>query len=340
MTQMQEEFLKREEEFRREKLNENFSIINTFIDKLSLLGVELNTSNFNYIPKTGIVVTYKNILSILNPSLHKDKEGLLRVSDLLEYYTIDNFVEGLFYSNDYIVLPHNFFRRGFHEQNHFAPSFISEYWKLNHKEQESYISVDFNRVRIDVNKFGLLERDKWFGSKFNKDISKIGDGIIKFRPPMDLSEFYINFLFNSVYSLEIKWNTKGSIKSFQAKEFKVSDVKVDFEGEKFHPARYIHAEYDLVQNEFRHFDGAIHLYNDEEYYARVNSDFNHNFKDNNKIKSKSFKLFKINGSVDTDLWSLLSSHFLSKNPLFYEYLNEKYPDYLVGYIDRIRERDI
>ena len=336
MTEMQKEYLRREEEIRVNKLKDNKELIDKFILKLKVLSVNLEYSNFNYIPKTGIVVKYNNILKILNRNIDRDKEGLVKVSDLLKHYTIHPFIEGLFYSKDYIVLCHQYFRRGFHEQNYYAPSFIREYWNLDHDNTDSYIAIDFNCVRVDVNLHGIVERDRWFGSEFKYDISSIKDSIIKCRPPLDIDEFYVGFLFNNVYSLDIKWATKGHIKSFQAKEFKIPALKVDFEGEEFHPVRYIHAEFDLKSESFRHFDGAIHLYNVDEYLARIDSDFNHNYKDNNKLKSKSFKLFKLNGNVNKELWSLLSSHFLSKNPLFYEYVNGGYPDYLIEYLDRIR----
>ncbi len=88
-----------------------------------------------------------------------------------------------------------------------------------------------------------------------------------------------------IHSLDIKWETKNNIKSFQAEEFKTEEIKIEYENGSFHPVRYIHAEYDLTEKVFRHFDGAIHFYTEDEYYRRRDSDFNFNKKNTTHIKS-------------------------------------------------------
>ena len=57
--------------------------------------------------------------------------------------------------------------------------------------------------------------------------------------------------------LAFEWKSYGGIKSFQALEFKNKKVQLTIDGEIFYPVRYVHAEYDLGSNSFRHFDGAI-----------------------------------------------------------------------------------
>ena len=148
-----------------------------------------------------------------------------------------------------------------------------------------------------------------------------------------------SFLFKGAYSLDIKWATKGEIKTFQALEFKQSDIVLDINGITYHPVRYMHAEYDLTNNLFRHFDGAVHLYLAHEYFDRRDKDFNVGFKSPTEYKAASVKLFKFNGELSVDFWTKFCGHFLAGNPLMYEYFSGQYPDQLIDTINRLRTRE-
>jgi hypothetical protein len=182
-----------------------------------------------------------------------------------------------------------------------------------------------------------LELDTWYGAQFRNEISAIRDGVSKLRPPVDLDDFTNSFLFADAYSLDIKWETKDGIKSFQAEEFKTDKNKISKNGQDFFPVRYIHAEFDLGKNAFRHFDGAVHFYTAHEYYRRRESDFNYNSKNSFKIKTASEKLFKMNGNISVDTWIEFSSHFFAGNPLVIEYFEGKYPDRITEILDAIQK---
>ena len=167
---------------------------------------------------------------------------------------------------------------------------------------------------------------------------QINDGITKLRPPLDLGEYDISFFFKEAYSLDIKWDSKDGVKTFQSEEFKTEKVKVSFEGKDYYPVRYIHAEFDLKKNNFRHFDGAIHLYTEEEYFRRRDSDFNYNAKNQSHIKTKSLKLFKMNGEINVKTWVEFSSHFCTGNPLIIEYFEGEYPENIKKLIELRRKK--
>jgi len=224
-----------------------------------------------------------------------------------------------------------------YEENNWAPRFIDLFWGLDEENAvDSYISLDLNRVRINVDESRFVEFDTWFGAPFNKDISNISDGTAKLRPSMDIEKRFIESLFNNAYSLDVFWNTKGAIKSFQSLEFKDESVTIQKNGELYHPVRYLHAEYDLSKGVFRHFDGAVHFYTTKDYLERRDSDFRHNEKNSNKIKACSQKAFKFNGSLTTEMWKEFSSQFFTGNPLIYEYFAGQYPDYLIEHLELIR----
>lgn len=168
------------------------------------------------------------------------------------------------------------------------------------------------------------------------DIEKIPNGIVKLRPPLDLKHSHVDTFFADVHCLDIKWSQEKNIKTFQALELKSENVFLVIEGEKFFPARYIHAEFDLDVGSFRHFDGAVQYYSESEYLQRRESDFNYNAKSQAQIKSRSKKLFKLNGRIETKVWVELCCHFLTGNPLTFEYYNGSYPSHVQEALSRIR----
>lgn len=137
------------------------------------------------------------------------------------------------------------------------------------------------------------------------------------------------------YSLDIKWSSKDGIKVFQAEEFKVEKSRIIKNGKEYHPVKYLHAEFDIEAGSFRHFDGAIHFYTEDEYYQRRDQDFNYNFKNHLQLKTLSQKLFKINGQIEITDWVTLVSHYLTGNPLVFEYFEGKLPDRILQIIDKL-----
>lgn len=340
MTEQQrffEEYRKQQLEEEKEMLSKNSELIDNFKAYCNRLGIVLNESNFKYIQTIGIIAEYPDIIYKLNNELKEDKEGLIAFSTLKEQFEIKQFASGYLYSERYMAMAHRYFRRGHNEYNNFAPRFTEIFWAFNHDEEEKHIALDPNKVRINVDDSLYMEFDTWYGAKFQEDISTIEDGIVKLRPPLDLESFHIDFFFDSTYSLDIKWYTKKSIQVFQSEEFKTEKVKIELNGISYFPAKYVHSEFDKETGTFRHFDGAIHLYTEDEYYQRRDSDFNHDEKGELHIKTKSRKLFKLNGKIEIKDWVNLTSHFMTGNPLVFEYFEGKLPDRIMDTVSKLRE---
>lgn len=318
-----------------EELTKSADIIEAFKEFTSQRGLKLIEENFKYIRTIGVVAVYPNLLSYLNPAIINDKEGLLDYKALCESFERKRFIPGYLSAENYKVMAHPYFRRGFNGVNNFAPRFVELFWAFNSPDIQTYISLDFDRVRIDTSEFEYREFDTWFGAKFDRNIEAISDGIVQLRPPLDLERRHISFIFADVYSLDIKWATKGNIKSFQLEEFKDETIKITKNDTEYYPVRYIHAEYDVSLKQFRHFDGAIHFYTEDEYFQRRDSDFNYNAK-NPQIKTLSQKLFKMNGIISVDTWIDFTSHFLTSNPLVFEYFEGKYPERIQEILEKIR----
>jgi len=337
LTDFQKEYF---ESFRleeEEQLAENATAIDAFKANLKNAVGHDNDVHFNYYTTSGIIATCANLLQCLDGNLSPDKEGLYRLDVLLESYEQRIFSPGYLFGKSFALMAHHNFRRSFHQINSFAPRFIELFWNLNDNNIERFIRLDDDKVKVDVDNYGYSEKDFWFGARFIDEIAKIADGTIKLRPPLDIKDHHISFFFADTYALDIKWSTFKGIKTFYAEEIKTISVKISMNGAEFYPVRYLHAEYLLDEGYFRHFDGAIHFYTEEEYFMRRDTDLNFNEKNESHIKTRSEKLFKMNGKISIDTFMLFTSHFLAGNPLVFEYFEGKYPDYLVDKLQLIRE---
>ncbi|HPF10722.1 MAG: hypothetical protein KDC52_00700 [Ignavibacteriae bacterium] len=337
MQEIKEQYFIQMENYRKKELEDNAKVIEEFIRFCKRKNIILTKDNFNYIQPIGIVAKYPDLLNKLNTGLTKNDEELISCELINKFYSKKSFESGFLYSQNYVAMAHPFFRRGFSENANFAPRFIDLFWKLEDKDIDLYVALDANRVRVDVDGPSYLEEDTWYGASFNKEINKIPNGLVKLKPPMDLEDFSTSFLFKDVYSLDIKWSEKDGIKTFHAEEINIENVTVKIDGEEFHPVRYVHAEYVINKNHFRHFDGAIHLYQKYEYFQRRESDLNFNEKIEKHLKAKTFKIFKMNGLISIETWITYTSHFFTGNPLIFEYFEGKYPEQISEIINKIRK---
>jgi hypothetical protein len=325
----------REDEQRRE-LEKNAEVIEAFKTYAFSKGVTLTNKSFSYTPITGILASAPGITSKLIGGVETERDGLYGFKALSKDFDYMPFQAGLLRSDRFVLLAHPHFRRGYHGLNNFAPLFIDLFWQFDDQSVSKYIALDDDRVRVNLDDRIYVEADTWFGAPFNENIGSIPNGISKLRPPPDIESRYISTLFANTYCLDIKWSQEGEIKTFQALELKSEEVQLKIGEETFFPARYIHAEFDISSGTFRHFDGAMQYYSASEYSARKDSDFNYNIKHHAQIKSRSRKLFKLNGPVQVKTWVELCCHFLAGNPLTFEYFSGSHPTHISEALDKIR----
>ena len=327
--------LAREEEQQRE-LQASATVIEEFQSYAQTKGVTLTDGNFSYTPITGLLASSPGITSKLLQGVGTERDGLYGFAALANDFRSVPFQAGLLRNDRFVLLAHPHFRRGYHGLNNYAPLFIDLFWQFDDQSVSKYIALDDDRVRINLDNRIYVEADTWFGAPFNEDVQTISNGISKLRPPLDIERRYLSTFFADAYCLDIKWSQEGSIKTFQALELKSEEVHLEIEGEKFFPARYVHAEFDLNLGTFRHFDGAMQYYSESQYFARRDSDFNYNVKHHAQIKSRSRKLFKLNGPVSVEAWVELCCHFLAGNPLTFEYFSGAYPEHVNEALAKIR----
>lgn len=324
------------EKLSRERLADATNLIAKFTALAASKGVHLTAESFEYIQTTGIVAKAQGITRALLGPIKTERDGLLPFDEIASRYPPCSHSQGCFAGPNFILMAHPCYRRGMHPVNNWAPRFIDLFWRFNGPSIEKYIALDEDRVRIDVDGLGYFEADTWYGAPFDEDIRDIKPGIAKLRPPLDLDSRDVSILFANAYCLDIKWSELDGIKSFQALEIKTENVQISVEGRHYFPARYLHAEFDIAANCFRHFDGAIQLFTEEEYFHRRDSDFNMTMKNLAHIKARSSKLFKINGPLKTEKWVEFCNHFYAANPLTFEYFSGEYPKHVIEFLERMR----
>lgn len=334
--EMMARYLAGMEERSRKRLAEGADLIAKFTALAASKGVILNAESFEYIETTGIVAKAQGIARTLLGPIRTERDGLLPFDEIANRFPPSPHSEGCFAGSDFILMAHPCYRRGMRPLNNWAPRFIDLFWRFDGSGIKKYIALDEDRVRIDVDGLGYFEADTWYGAPFDEDIRNIKPGIVKLRPPLDLESRLVSIFFADAYCLDIKWSESDGIKSFQALEMKAADIRIEIGGQHYFPARYLHAEFDLAANHFRHFDGAIQLFTEEEYFQRRDSDFNMTMKSPAHIKARSSKVFKINGPLRTKDWVEFCCHFYTANPLTFEYFSGEYPKHVTESLERIR----
>lgn len=335
---MMKKYFEQLEKEKERELAQNSNGITKFSDFCRGFGVELSANNFDYLQTTGLIAQQGSLLDKIFYEVPKDKDGLFSWNGLQQLLKKTEQMPGYIPTDNYVAMVHPYFRRGMHSVNNFAPRFIDLFWEVDDPDIDAYIALDPDRVRPTLDSRFYMETDTWFGAPFDSKVGNIPDGISKLRPPLDIEDRLNAFMFSNAYSLDIKWSTKGGIKTFQALEFKQPDILIELDSLTYHPVRYIHAEYDLTNECFRHFDGAVHHYIPDEYFHRRDMDFNVDNKSNSAYKAASVKLFKFNGAFSVDFWVKFSCHFLTGNPLIFEYFSGNYPNHVTEALERIRAK--
>jgi len=236
-----------------------------------------------------------------------DREGLLTLDSSVEPMDI-----GVLY-RDHMLHYHQCLRRGFSANPNF--DFLGRFLRyLQTATDCSFrIAIDHNRIMPREFVERVCEMDTWFGPRFRRehldDPSAVGLTVVKRRKPspfeigeeeLDRTEFY--------------WSFKDGIKSFEVEEISTAN---HMHG-PYYLNRYVHAERDTVLASLRHFDGAVKVYLADDYSARFGAYIPKEPRSHAKLK-----LFRIDGAIDVDQWTELTSHFFKGNEMLIEYFDPR-----------------
>ena len=236
-----------------------------------------------------------------------DDDGLLILDD--------NFVlsdGGIRYGERFLYY-HQFLRRGFSGEPNF--SFLGQLARYRHKSLDVNsirIAIDHRRI-INVDQYRqVMELDTWYGPRFDRakidDPNVVGLTVVGRTCPIPLDSYPLE-------RTEFFWKTNEgeSLKTLEIEEISSSASSYD----QWHINRYIHAQRDIAQKTFRHFDGAAKVYSLENYRERVDQAMPRHSRPAHYIK-----LFRIDGKIDLDDWLSLVSLFYKGNEMVIEYFDK------------------
>lgn len=309
------------------------NLIYNFIKYCKKKDINLSKENFEF---DGLLYAKKkNIVLALNDKIIIDKEGLVKWGILCNEYLIKKSNPNYLFSENHALLLHPLFE--IINVYGYTPSLIDELWKVG-KTQSLSIAIDLDRVRINID--DKIDRPlAGWGAKYKIKIDEIDNNISHYYHEENYTKRILKLCFNSALSLDTKWKTRGNIKTFEAEELKLKDFQKIYKNTKYYPSKYFHSTYLVKEKYFSHLDGAIHLYNEEEYLKRSKNSLNFNKNSTEHIKPTSIKLFKINGLIDIQTWESLTSKFYAGNPYIIEYFEGKFPQNTKNCIKVLNKKD-
>jgi hypothetical protein len=237
-----------------------------------------------------------------------DNDGLIKLNA--------NFVlfDGGIRYRDFVLHYHQFLRRGFSCNPNFDfLSALAKYRNGTGRSNNFRIAIDHRRLMRFEDYRQTIERDRWYGPAFDRekldDPGRIGLTVVGRINPNALDSYPIEkteFL--------MKLNEGEAIKTLEIEELSSSSNPYD----GWHINRYLHAERDMPNKVFCHFDGAAKVYAPNKYKNRISQTM-----PNQPRCDYYIKLFRIDGEIILEDWLSLVGMFYKGNEMVIEYFDPK-----------------
>jgi len=191
----------------------------------------------------------------------------------------------------------------------FTNRFIKSFYQNKDKNQFR-VAIDHSRIVPKDYANRIMEFDGWYGPLFDK--SKLDDPKAIGLTVIQRSKDYMFDLDKTLERTEFLWTYAKNIKTIQIEE--ISSKTNDYGG--MYLNKYCHAERNIINNKFQHFDGAVNVYYKNNYDLRTSTTLNYSEKSSKKIK-----LFRIDGDIDSTDWTDLTSFFYKGNEMIIKYFD-------------------
>lgn len=208
----------------------------------------------------------------------------------------------------HLVYFHQFFRRGFGSS--ILIDFTSKLLQVHQSRTATLrMAVDEFRVCPEEEDAMRMELDHWYGTpiseEFLDDPHRIGE-TVHGDPEQG------NGPWHNYSHLAVQWTVDGPLKTVQMQE-RVS-ARALGSNCGYYLVRYLHAIRDIRLKQFVHCDGAVKAYSQEDYLAEEGKPFP-------SCATKHYrKVFRLDGLIETKLWSEIAAFWFRGNPLILEYL--------------------
>ena len=235
-----------------------------------------------------------------------DKDGLIELNA--------NFVlfDGGIRYRDFVLHYHQFLRRGFSSNPNFDfLGVLARYRHSTGRTNKFRIAIDHRRLMRFDDYRQTIERDRLYGPSFDRktldDPSHVGLAVVGRINGNALDSYPIE-------RTEFLWklNEGEKIKTLEIEE--VSSSSNPYDG--WHINRYVHAERDMPNQVFRHFDGAAKVYAPNKYKGRIDQTMPNQPRCDHYVK-----MFRIDGEILLDDWLSLVGMFYKSNEMVIEYFD-------------------
>lgn len=279
---------------------------------LSKKDIDFNSDNLIYL--SGACYKDSQIVFKLFPEIQKlfDKDELIAVKDLIDL-GFQYLGQGVFGHNDSgaFIYAHQYFRTTLSLNNNLNYHFLDKLLSLmDIDEIKIKISIDKNIIGFIESNKTCFEFEYWRGPTFNDNISSIKTGVCVHNNT-DIEKFYYG-----INKTEFWWKLdKEGHNVLEIEE--ITDIPSDDKNKDSFGCRYIHSIFDDNKDSFKHFDGAIRLYDGDSMLDRLEvNDISYAGK-----YADYTKLFRIDGALKLDLWKSLIQDFFRFNSSIEDYFN-------------------
>lgn len=231
-----------------------------------------------------------------------DKSGLVPMRRL------NMIAPGVFEQCGILFFASSFLRRSLSRHNTLNAPFLA---RLQNLVQNPDVEV---RIRLDPDAVGLastymtpVEFAHWWGPHFTDNLDELQLGITRHEAD-DRQR-----VFSGVYATEFWWHQQDGLKTLECEE--LLDVPTLGAGADSFGCRYVHLIDNPDQDTKLHLDGAIRMYQVEQFLERMDKPIHEAGR-----HSEYSKLWRIDGDVAIETWKELVTHFYRDNELVGEYL--------------------
>ena len=254
------------------------------------------------------------------------KDGLADINELESVYstTADGekgvLIPGVFLKDGYLLFAHQFFRRTLSILNSTNEEFFVSFEKLRDiSNLEVKVALDMDMIGLPGTEHPEVEYQYIRGPHFDDNLESIPEGVTCHD-----NERYDN-LFSNLVGTQFYWHKQDGTRTFECEEL-CDRENVSFDGGNtmLWGCRYVHSMLNPSTGLPTHLDGAIRIYDEEQFLERldIKTDISKCGKN-----SKYIKLWRIDNEISVSLWKELISAFYRENPLIGEYfggVDDKY----------------
>lgn len=302
----------------------NNSPYNHLISELVRLFVENDSIEQIYQNCNYKVIEQKNKLHSALPLENMDEEQLIEMdkkSNFIEMYNKNiadpNVIPYGIKIGNYVALFHRYFRGLCDKFSYYNDELIMA---LNHANKNNKVKL---KMAFDPDMLAYFDSyceiillERYYGPTYTNEIwdKKTGEPMqIRYDKKFEnlirkCSQMYEN-------RTEFYWTYKNDTKMLQIEEIHSAQLQPK-EKDKI-LTRYLHVERDTNSGIFKHLDGAIKIYNTEDFEKRLDNTMP------NSRKTNKIKIFRLDGEIPFKDFMQITATFFKKNYQVLEYFNWK-----------------